>query len=126
MKVVGRRFSTLTDRCGVTSTSPETCQRVGGRSPSHEPAKLSKNCIQISDALSFPADAKLTLTLASTSRQPSIAFNLESVRERVHLVPPRVPEARKAVDDDDERPFAERRIVDLHATFGHGDAWTAR
>src|SRR5262249_24611778 len=41
--------------------------------------------------------------------------HLISVCERGHLVPPRVPEIRKPVDHDDQRPLAERGVMDLHA-----------
>src|ERR1051326_4802044 len=36
---------------------------------------------------------------------------------RVHLLPPGVPEVGEAVDHDDERTAAERRVVDLHAVL---------
>ena len=41
--------------------------------------------------------------------------HLKAIRQRLHLMTPRVPEVRKAVDHHDERALAERRVVNLHS-----------
>jgi len=37
------------------------------------------------------------------------------LRQRVHLMAPRIPEVGEAVDQHDERSLTKRRIVNLHA-----------
>ena len=53
--------------------------------------------------------------------------DLEAIRQRRHLMPPRVPEVGEAVNHDDERGGAglfraERGVVNLHAALRDGVA----
>ena len=48
--------------------------------------------------------------------------DLKTLRQRRHLVTPGVPEVGEAVNHHDERPLAERRVVNLHAALRDGVA----
>jgi hypothetical protein len=52
--------------------------------------------------------------------------DLEVSCERLHLVSPRVPEIREAVDHDDDRAVTDGCIVDAHVSVVHKAALGGR